>query len=56
MVETFLPEDKAISELTQRGLQSSLARAGRFSIHEQPCHSFSNWLLDHVLQSERPQS
>jgi len=53
MVETFLPEDKTISELTQRGLQSSFARPGRFSIHEQPCHSFSNWLLDHVLTPER---
>ena len=52
MVETFLPEDKTISEQTQRGLRSSLARAGRFSIHEQPCHSFSNWLLDHVLPPE----
>jgi len=52
MVETFLPEDKSISERTQRGLRSSLARAGRFSIHELPCHSFSNWLLDHVLSPE----
>jgi len=56
MVETFLPEDKAISELTQRGLRSSLARPGRFSIHEQPCHSFSLWLLDHVLPAERGKS
>ena len=52
MVETFVPEDKAIAELTQRGLRSRLARPGRFSIHEQPCHSFSNWLLDRVLQPE----
>lgn len=56
MVETFLPEDKAIAELTQRGLRSKLARAGRFSIHEQPSHSFSNWLLDRVLQPERARS
>ena len=52
MVETFIPEDKTILELTQRGLHSSLARAGRFSIHEQPCHSFSNWLLDRVLRAD----
>ena len=52
MLETFIPEDKAISEMTQRGLRSSLARAGRFSVHEQPCHSFSNWLLDRVLGAE----
>jgi choline monooxygenase len=52
MVEAFVPEDKRICGLTQRGLSSRFARAGRFSIHEQPCHSFSNWLLDHVLPSE----
>lgn len=56
MLETFIPEDKTISELTQRGLRSSLARAGRFSIHEQPCHSFSNWLLDQVLAPEQAKS
>jgi len=56
MLETFIPEDKVISELTQRGLRSSLARAGRFSVHEQPCHSFSNWLLDQVLAPEHAKS
>lgn len=49
IVEAFVPEDKEISTLTQQGLHGHLSRAGRFSVHETPCHGFANWLLDRVV-------
>lgn len=49
IVENFIPEDKEVAELTQRGLASGFAKAGRFSVHERPCHVFAKWLLDRVI-------
>lgn len=42
-------EDNDISELQQRGLQSSHALPGRFSVKEKIVHALDNWVLDRVL-------
>lgn len=44
-----IPEDNAISERQQAGLQSSFARSGRLSVREPVVHSIANWVLDRVL-------
>lgn len=47
--ESFIPEDIEVTVKTHDGLSGHLAKAGRFSLHERPCHAFSNWLLDQVI-------
>lgn len=49
-----IPEDNDISERQQAGLESSLARPGRLSLREPLVHTMANWILDRVLDSERP--
>ena len=44
-----IPEDNAISELQQRGLQSPWGAPGRFSHLEPLVHTIGNWVLDHVV-------
>ena len=44
-----IPEDNAISERQQAGLETGAACAGRLSIHEPVVHSMSNWVLDRVI-------
>lgn len=43
------PEDFAIAEVQQRGLNSPLARPGRLSLEEPLVHHIANWVLDHVI-------
>ena len=43
-----IPEDNAISERQQAGLESSFARPGRLSVHEPIVHAFANWVLDRI--------
>jgi phenylpropionate dioxygenase-like ring-hydroxylating dioxygenase large terminal subunit len=50
--EAFIPEDKEVVALVQKGLRARLAREGRFSVEERPCYGFANWLLDQVLGTE----
>ena len=47
-----LPEDNAISERQQAGLQSHFARAGRLSAREPAIHRIANWVLDRVLDGD----
>jgi choline monooxygenase len=52
-------EDNDISELQQRGLQSTHASPGRFSVKEKIVHALDNWVLDRVLndvQADAPAS
>ncbi len=44
-----IEEDIAASERQQRGLDSPLARPGRFSHREPLVHEIDNWVLDRVL-------
>jgi phenylpropionate dioxygenase-like ring-hydroxylating dioxygenase large terminal subunit len=44
-----LPEDNAISELQQIGVNSSFSRAGRLSYQEPVVGDIANWVLDRVL-------
>lgn len=44
-----VPEDNAISELQQRGLNSPFARAGRLAHAEPLVHEIDNWVIDKVL-------
>jgi len=44
-----LPEDNAISERQQAGLQSSFASPGRLSVREPMVRDIGNWILDRVL-------
>lgn len=50
--DSSLPEDNAISERQQAGLQSTLSRPGRLSHHEPIVHAIANWVLDRVLDPE----
>jgi phenylpropionate dioxygenase-like ring-hydroxylating dioxygenase large terminal subunit len=50
LVEMFLPEDQAVCESLQRGLQSRFAKAGRFAVEERPCYAFANYLLDRMTE------
>jgi choline monooxygenase len=43
-----LPEDNKISVLQQSGLESSLARPGRLSLHEPVVHSIAKWVVDRI--------
>ena len=45
-----LPEDNAISELQQAGLESSYSRPGRLSLNEPVVHTMAQWVLDRVLE------
>lgn len=47
--DVSIPEDNAIAEVQQVGLDSPLARTGRVSLQETIVHSLANWLLDHVI-------
>jgi choline monooxygenase len=47
--EIFLPEDWAVCEVLQRGMRGRLARPGRYSVQEQACYDFANYVLDHVV-------
>ena len=44
-----IPEDNAISERQQAGLESPAAASGRLSVHEPVVHSFANWVLDRTI-------
>ena len=44
-----IPEDNAISERQQAGLESAAAASGRLSVHEPVVHSFANWVLDRTI-------
>ena len=44
-----LPEDNAISEVQQIGVNSSFHRPGRLSDQERAVHYMANWILDRVL-------
>ena len=44
-----IPEDNAISERQQAGLELAEATPGRLSVHEPVVHSMANWVLDRVL-------
>ena len=44
-----IEEDIVASERQQRGLDSPLARSGRFSYREPLVHEIDNWILDRVL-------
>ena len=46
-----LPEDNAISEIQQRGLNSRSSRPGRFSYYEPCVHAIANWVLDQTIES-----
>ena len=46
-----IPEDNAISERQQAGLDSAAAVAGRLSVHEPVVHSFGNWVVDRIIAS-----
>jgi choline monooxygenase len=47
--EMFIPEDKAACAAVQRGVGARLARPGRFSLEEKPCHEFAKYLLGRVV-------
>ena len=44
-----IPEDNAISERQQAGLQSSFASPGRLSVREPMVRDIANWILDRML-------
>jgi len=44
-----IPEDNAISERQQAGLQSSFASPGRLSVREPMVRDIANWVLDRML-------
>jgi phenylpropionate dioxygenase-like ring-hydroxylating dioxygenase large terminal subunit len=44
-----IPEDNAISEWQQRGLESPLCAPGRFSHLEPLVHAIDNWVLDRAI-------
>lgn len=44
-----IPEDNAISERQQAGLQSSFSAPGRLSVHEPVVHTIANWIVDRVI-------
>lgn len=46
-----IEEDIVASERQQRGLDSPLARPGRFSHREPLVHAIDNWILDRVLDA-----
>jgi len=46
-----IEEDIVASERQQRGLDSPLARPGRFSYREPLVHEIDNWILDRVLDA-----
>ena len=46
-----IPEDNAISERQQAGLESAFSQPGPLSVHEPVVHSMANWVLDRVLDS-----
>lgn len=47
-------EDIDISVLQQEGVSTPFSVPGRLSEHEPLIHAIDNWVLDHVLQVERP--
>ena len=46
-----LPEDNAISERPQQGLNSRSSRPGRLSYYEPCVHAIANWVLDQTIKS-----
>ena len=46
-----LPEDNAISERQQQGLNSRSSRPGRLSYYEPCVHAIANWVLDQTIKS-----
>ena len=46
-----LPEDTAISERQQQGLNSRSSRPGRLSYYEPCVHAIANWVLDQTIKS-----
>ena len=46
-----LPEDNAISERQQQGLNSRNSRPGRLSYYEPCVHAIANWVLDQTIKS-----
>ena len=46
-----LPEDNAISERQQQGLNSRSSRLGRLSYYEPCVHAIANWVLDQTIKS-----
>jgi choline monooxygenase len=50
--DIVVQEDNDISEHQQRGLQSTHASPGRFSVKEKIVHALDNWVLDRVLDRE----
>ncbi len=44
-----IPEDNAIAEMQQAGLESSFSQPGRLSLHEPVVHAMAQWVLDRVL-------
>lgn len=47
--DSSVPEDNAISERQQAGLESAFSLPGRLSVHEPIVHTIANWVLDRVL-------
>ena len=47
-------EDNEICTLQHRGVASSLARPGRYSVKEALVHRTVNWILDRVLDPPAP--
>lgn len=52
--DIVLEEDNNIAQVQQKGLRSSLTRAGRFSHKEPIVHALANWVLDRVLGPAEP--
>lgn len=44
-----IPEDNAISERQQAGLENEAARPGRLSVHEPVVHTMANWVINRVI-------
>ena len=49
--DKVLPEDNAISERQQQGLNSRSSRPGRLSYYEPCVHAIANWVLDQTIKS-----
>jgi choline monooxygenase len=54
--DVSIPEDNAIAEVQQRGLNSPLAQPSRVSLREPIVNYFANWVLDRVLADPREAS
>jgi ring hydroxylating enzyme alpha subunit len=52
--DTATPEDNSVTAIQQRGLQSTLRRAGRMSWKEPSIHELAVWVKDRVIGDNSP--